>query len=85
VATWGEDPAELIPLADHIQLRQARHGVPQALEGDVDFVRFVDRLRAVGYRGLLSVEYFDLPELGWPLADPLAHALALAEQIRPLL
>jgi sugar phosphate isomerase/epimerase len=85
VANWGEDPCELAPYAGHVQLRQARRGVPQTLEGDVDFRRFLDRLRGCGYRGRLSVEYFDLPDLGFPLPDPLDHAVALAEQIRPLL
>ena len=85
VANWGDDPCELVPYAGHIQLRQARRGVPQTLDGDVDFVRFVDRLRACDYQGLLSVEYFDLPDLGYPLANPVDYAVALAEQIRPLL
>jgi sugar phosphate isomerase/epimerase len=85
VANWGEDPSRLARYAGHVQLRQARHGVPQAAEGDVDFRQFLDSLRSCGYRGALSVEYFDLPDWGFPLADPLAHAVALAEQIRPLL
>lgn len=85
VATWGEDPVELLTWADHVQLRQAREGVPQALEGDVDFGAVIGRLEELGYDGLLSVEYFDLPEMGWPLDDPVGHAVALAEQVRPLL
>jgi sugar phosphate isomerase/epimerase len=85
VANWGEDPTELIALATHIQLRQARRGVPQADEGDIDFGRFLAELDRQGYRGALSIEYFDLPELGYPLDDPVAHAVALAERIRPLL
>jgi sugar phosphate isomerase/epimerase len=85
VANWGEDPAELIAYAGHIQLRQARRGVPQAAEGDVDFGRFLAALDRHGYTGALSIEYFDLPQLGYPLDDPLGHALALAEQIRNLL
>jgi sugar phosphate isomerase/epimerase len=85
VANWGDDPCDLAPYAGHVQLRQARRGVPQTFEGDVDFARFLDRLRACGYEGLLTVEYFDLPDLGLALADPLEHAIALAEQIRPLL
>jgi sugar phosphate isomerase/epimerase len=85
IATWGEDPCELAPYAGHVQLRQARRGVPQTLEGDVDFPRLVDRLRACDYRGRLSVEYFDLPDLGLGLDDPIGHAVALAEQVRPLL
>lgn len=85
VANWGEDPVELLDWADHVQLRQARKGVAQTLEGDVDFRRVLDRLHHRDYRGLLSVEYFDLPELGWPLEDPPAYATALADQIRPML
>jgi sugar phosphate isomerase/epimerase len=85
VAAWGEDPAELIPWAGHIQLRQASHGVVQAAEGDVDFAAFIGQLRRDGYEGALSIEYFDLPEMGFPLDDPLGHALQLAEQVRPLL
>ena len=68
-----------------MQLRQARKGVAQTLEGDVDFRAVLDGLRACEYHGLVSVEYFDLPDWGWPLDDPLGHALALTEQLRPLL
>ena len=39
----------------------------------------------VDYRGLLSVEYFDLPDRGWPLEDPIAAALDFAAQVRALL
>lgn len=85
VACWGEDPVDLLPFAGHVQLRQASRGVNQALTGDVDFARVIARLHELAYAGLLSIEYFDLPHLGWPLADPLGHALALAQQIRPLL
>jgi sugar phosphate isomerase/epimerase len=85
VANWGEDPCRLVQYAGHVQLRQARRGVPQAREGDVDFPRFVDALRACDYTGAVSIEYFDLPDLGYPLADPLSHALALAEEVRPLM
>ncbi len=85
VANWGEDPAELIPYTSHVQLRQARKGIPQSLHGDIDFADFIGRLERHGYRGRLSIEYFDLPELGFPLEDPLGHAMALARQIRPLL
>ena len=85
VACWGEDPLELVPFAAAVQLRQARRDVPQSLEGDVDFARLVGRLDAVGFRGPLSIEYFDLPERGWPNPDALAMALALAAELRPLL
>jgi hypothetical protein len=45
----------------------------------------LDRLDDLGYGGRLSVEYFDLPEQGWPLADPVGWAVALADHVRPLL
>lgn len=85
VANWGGDPAELVRHAGHVQLRQASKGVPQAATGDVDFVTFLSEARRQGYDGALSIEYFDLPALGYPLDDPLGYALALAEQVRPLL
>lgn len=86
VAAWGEDPVELLDAAGHVQLRQARRGVMQCPpdDGDVDFRRVFDRLDRMDYPGLVSVEYFDLPAYGWPLDDPLAHAVALAEYLRAL-
>jgi sugar phosphate isomerase/epimerase len=88
VADWGGDPLELLPFAGHVQLRQGRPGSTQVHPDDptgvVDFVAVIDRLDKLGYQGVLSVEYFDLPGNGWPLDDPRGHALALAEQIRAL-
>ncbi|MGH9207076.1 MAG: sugar phosphate isomerase/epimerase family protein, partial [Acidimicrobiales bacterium] len=55
VACWGEDPVELLEWADHVQLRQARKGVAQTLEGDVDFAAVAARLNRLGYAGLVSV------------------------------
>jgi sugar phosphate isomerase/epimerase len=40
------------------------------------------RLDALDYRGRLSVEYFDLPENGWPLEDPESWARDLAAHLR---
>src|SRR5579871_5579777 len=80
VTAWGEDPIELLDLAAHVQLRQARRGEPQVHvdeDGDVDFAAVLRRLDALGYDGLVSVEYVDLPELGLPLDDPVGWALAL--------
>jgi sugar phosphate isomerase/epimerase len=89
VADWGGDPLELLPHADHIQLRQGRPGATQMHiddpAGTVDFAAVVRRLRDFEYRGRLSVEYFDLPGLGWPLADPRAWALDLAAVVRKML
>lgn len=82
VIAWGGDPVELVPFADHVQLRQARPGEAQSLEGDVDIGGILRALAAVDYSGLLSIEYFDLPDRGWPLDDPVAAALDFAEQVR---
>ncbi len=87
IATWGEDPIEVLDLADHVQLRQAASGQPQLWpdEGVVDFAAVVSRLDRLGYAGRLTVEYFDLPDYGWPLDDPVGHSVALAASVRPLL
>jgi sugar phosphate isomerase/epimerase len=89
VADWGGDPLELLPYAGHVQLRQGRPGAAQLHADDpsgvVDFGAVIRRLGDLGYRGRLSVEYFDLPDLGWPLVDPRAWALDLAAQVRPVL
>jgi sugar phosphate isomerase/epimerase len=89
VADWGGDPLELLPYADHVQLRQGRPGAAQLHIDDptgvVDFAAVIGRLRELDYRGRLSVEYFDLPELGWPLADPRAWARDLAAVVRTML
>ena len=88
VAGWGEDPVELLPWAGHVQLRQACIGQIQRHPdegGDVDFAAIIRRLDELDYRGLMSVEYFNLPDYGWPLDDPIGHAVALAEHVRSLL
>lgn len=86
VADWGGDPLELLELADHVQLRQGAPGSTQLHVDDpagvVDFDAVLARLDALGYEGLLSVEYFDLPDVGWPLADPRAWARDLARAVR---
>jgi len=87
ITAWGEDPLDVLDLADHVQLRQAGPGRPQLWpdEGVIDFASLIARLRQVDYRGLLTVEYFDLPEYGWSVDDPVGHAVALAQVVRPLL
>jgi sugar phosphate isomerase/epimerase len=84
----GFDPRQVADLAGHVQLRQARPGQPQLHpddDGDVDFAGVIAHFDEIGYEGLFSVEYFDLPDLGLGLADPVGHCVALAERVRPLL
>jgi hypothetical protein len=88
VATWGEDPIDLLDLAAVVQLRQAAPGLPQLhvedSRGAVDFSAVLKRLDDLDYDGLVSVEYFDLPELGWPLEDPVGLCVELAGYVRGL-
>jgi sugar phosphate isomerase/epimerase len=79
VTAWGGDVMELLPFAAHVQLRDARPSAAQVApgEGDVDFAGVLRRLEALGYDGGISIEYFDLPEYGWPCADPRAYAIDL--------
>ena len=83
VTAWGGDVLELLPFAAHVQLRDARRGEAQVApgDGDVDFAAILERLEALGYDGKLSVEYFDLPEYGWPCDDVRAYANALRERV----
>jgi sugar phosphate isomerase/epimerase len=68
-----------------VQLRQGAPGSTQVHVDDprgvVDFGAVLDRLDALDYRGKLSVEYFDLPDNGWPLADPEGWARDLAAHV----
>jgi sugar phosphate isomerase/epimerase len=87
VAAWGEDPVEVLDLAGHVQLRQARRGVPQVHiddRGDVDFAAVMGRLDGLRYAGLVSVEYVDLPDLGLALDDPIGWAVDLTRRVREL-
>jgi sugar phosphate isomerase/epimerase len=74
VADWGEDPVELLDLADHVQLRQGKPGETQVHVDDpsgvVDFDAVFKRLDQLDYQGKFSVEYFNLPEQGWTCEDP---------------
>jgi len=85
VADWGGDPCELLDLADHVQLRQGKPGHTQLHPDDptgvVDFDAVFGTLERLDYRGRLSVEYFDLPENGWPLDDPEQWARDLAGRL----
>jgi sugar phosphate isomerase/epimerase len=88
VADWGGDPCELLEFADHVQLRQANRGHTQLHVDDpggaVDFGAVLARLDRLDYPGRLSIEYFDLPDSGWPLADPERWAADLAARLRAL-
>ena len=88
VADWGGDSLELLEFAGHVQLRQGAPGSTQLHvddpDGVVDFDALLRRLDALDNPTLLSVEYFDLPALGWPLADPRAWACDLARSVRTL-
>jgi sugar phosphate isomerase/epimerase len=88
VATWGEDPVQVLRYADHVQLRQAAKGDPQRhadAGGDVDFAAVLAELDRINYRGEISIEYFDLADMGWPLDDPVGHCVALATHARALM
>jgi sugar phosphate isomerase/epimerase len=86
VADWGGDPCELLELADHVQLRQGKPGSTQVHADDrtgiVDFDAVFRTLERLDYRGKVSVEYFDLPDAGWPLPDPEQWARDLAARLR---
>ena len=77
-------PSEPSPAECFCQARAGSIQVHPDDGGDVDFAALVRRLDELDYGGLLSVEYFDLPEYGWPLDDPVGHAVALAAHVRGL-
>ena len=88
VATWGEDPVAVLRHADHVQLRQAAKGDPQRhadAGGDVDFSAVLAELDRIDYQGAISIEYFDLADMGWPLDDPVGLCTALAAHVRSLM
>lgn len=86
VADWGGDPLDLLHWAGHVQLRQGCPGSTQLhvddARGVVDFDAVFERLDTLDYHGLVSVEYFDLPEQGWALANPRAWAVELLHRLR---
>jgi sugar phosphate isomerase/epimerase len=89
VSDWGEDAIDMLEFADHVQLRQGKPGSTQVHiddpSGVVDFAAVLRRLDQLDYQGCLSVEYFDLPEHGWGLDDPVAWAVDLRAHLLPLL
>jgi len=89
VAAWGEDAIDLLDLAAFVQLRQAAPGLPQLHVDDprgvVDFAAVLRRLDQLGFDGMISIEYFDLPDLGLALEDPIGWSVALAGRVDPLL
>jgi len=86
VTGWGGDVLELLPYARHVQLRDARPGEAQVPpgEGDVDFAAILRRLDDLDYRGLLSVEYFDLPQYGWGCDAAATYAAAMRKLVTTL-
>jgi sugar phosphate isomerase/epimerase len=84
----GFDPLEVADLVGHLQLRQARPGHPQLHideEGDVDFPAVFAGFAAIGYEGVFSVEYFNLPDLKLPLEDPVGWSVDLMHRVRPMI
>jgi sugar phosphate isomerase/epimerase len=85
VVDWGGDPLEMLEWAEHVQLRQGCAGSTQLHvddpRGAVDFGAVFTRLDELDYRGLVSIEYFDLPAQGWALADPRAWAVDLLRAV----
>ena len=85
VADWGEDPVELLDLADHVQLRQGKPGETQVHVDDpsgvVDFDAVFKRLDQLDYQGKFSVEYFNLPEQGWTCEAPEQWARDLRDSL----
>lgn len=67
-ASWGGHPLRFLEIADTVQLRQAKRGVGQAPpeDGEVDLEALFARFDELDYRGNLTIEYFDLPQFGWP-------------------
>jgi sugar phosphate isomerase/epimerase len=76
----NEDPYELLPHADIVQLRDCAPGKQQLPVGDgvMDFRRLKNDLEKLDYKGTIVVEYFDLPWVGYPLDTPLEWSLLLA-------
>jgi sugar phosphate isomerase/epimerase len=50
----------------------------------VDFAAVLRRLDELEYTGILSVEYYDVPDWGWPLEDPVGWVTDLAAHVRSL-
>jgi sugar phosphate isomerase/epimerase len=80
------DPYELLPYADIIQLRDCAPGRQQLPVGAgvMDFARVLGDLEDLDYQGSIVVEYFDLPWVGYPLDTPLEWTLDLAHYLNTL-
>lgn len=86
----GYEPDDVHPLlryAGHFHARQARRGHLQAShrDGTLDFPDIVSRLRAVGYRGDICLEYTWQEWRGANNVDVLMESVLLRDLLRPLL
>ncbi|GAA1548318.1 hypothetical protein GCM10009788_57920 [Nocardioides humi] len=81
-----EDPFELLPYADIIQLRDCAPGQQQLHVGDgvMDFERLKTELERLDYQGAITIEYFDLHWVGYPLDTPWEWSLDLAHYLDAL-
>jgi xylose isomerase-like TIM barrel protein len=81
-----EDPYELLEFADIVQLRDcapSRQQLPVG-EGVMDFKKVKAELERLDYQGLITVEYFDLPWVGYPSQTPFYDTLTLAHYLNGL-
>jgi sugar phosphate isomerase/epimerase len=80
------DPYELLPYANIIQLRDCAPGKQQLPVGDgvMDFRRVKSDLEKIDYKGTIVVEYFDLYWVGYPLKTPLEFSCLLAGYLTAL-
>jgi Xylose isomerase-like TIM barrel len=81
-----EDPFELLPYADIVQLRDCAPKQQQLHVGDgvMDFKRLERKLEALDYQGRITLEYFDLHWVGYQLDTPWEWTLDLAHYLNSL-
>lgn len=74
----------LIPHAGHFHLRPARFGKLQTAwdEGTIDFVNIINRMKAAGYDGALSIEYVYADWFDINRNDTLAETIITKEALQ---